>query len=666
MADRKRQKTGTTRSKKTTARNAGKRTKQSASRLKDLSDLPYDTLLEIFSYLLPLDLLNLSWVNQSLRGVLMTKSSRSVWKAARKNAQEMPEPFPGMSEPAWACLVFVKKCNVCWKKSVKSADLYLRCRLCPACSETLLVRQDEDRTSVLVRGNYPFDVKFLMLVTHGTTYGHSKSPEECALMSDYDAIEAELSAGAAKADPEGFAREKFKKNQEIYAHAGVCEKWQNRCNNAREKEIQQMKRNRKQAIRDRLCQLGYTAELRIMSAVRMQDAFDNHPFVKKSQPLTDRIWANISDEMIAFAEQLREKRLLRDRRALVVSRRKVAIPIFLDFKSNLARNQPASFYPSIADFIHSDSVKAIIEDPGDAPVSEVAFAQVVPQMREWFSAWRIDVHSQLLKIANSEPSTQDLSPEATIKRLQLVSCGVICDKCTHYPTSNPPALFRRRNRSTTLFYPDYLTHTCAHSQPDTDLRDILRDLDDGALEFGRFMSRRPFHVNVYKRSPVVQPAMEAVVRLVGLELSTATVDDMDSADCLFECGVCTAAVGEEWTQRQLYGWRQMIRHVPEEHFLNREAASESITAIRAPSDVPSGWHVAETLYESIQHECLHCRDCAQETRGGLTYEELTKHFRQTHNNDLPVEGVDYQRMLGMPSQPRRMEVHLKRQVLRAA
>lgn len=42
----------------------------------------------------------------------MHRSSLTVWTAAREQLPEFPEPFSGMSEPAWANLVFDAHCHV--------------------------------------------------------------------------------------------------------------------------------------------------------------------------------------------------------------------------------------------------------------------------------------------------------------------------------------------------------------------------------------------------------------------------------------------------------------------------------------------------------------------------------------------------------------------------
>ncbi|PBK62586.1 hypothetical protein ARMSODRAFT_895554, partial [Armillaria solidipes] len=67
----------------------------------------------IFELLDPLDLLHLSRLSKAFRRVLMSKSSISAWKSARRNIGGLPEPLHGLSEPAWANLVFVPICHVC-------------------------------------------------------------------------------------------------------------------------------------------------------------------------------------------------------------------------------------------------------------------------------------------------------------------------------------------------------------------------------------------------------------------------------------------------------------------------------------------------------------------------------------------------------------------------
>lgn len=71
--------------------------------------------MQIFSHLLPPDLLNLTRTTKALRGLLMHRDSTTVWKSARENLDNQDlykGPSKNMSEPAYARLVFDTHCYV--------------------------------------------------------------------------------------------------------------------------------------------------------------------------------------------------------------------------------------------------------------------------------------------------------------------------------------------------------------------------------------------------------------------------------------------------------------------------------------------------------------------------------------------------------------------------
>ncbi|EEB91276.1 hypothetical protein MPER_10394, partial [Moniliophthora perniciosa FA553] len=66
-------------------------------------DTPMDVVLEIFKYLLPLDILNLARTSKDLRAILMTRSSLPIWRAARKNVPGLPPISSDLSEAQIRC-----------------------------------------------------------------------------------------------------------------------------------------------------------------------------------------------------------------------------------------------------------------------------------------------------------------------------------------------------------------------------------------------------------------------------------------------------------------------------------------------------------------------------------------------------------------------------------
>ncbi|KAF9007559.1 hypothetical protein BDQ17DRAFT_1238061, partial [Cyathus striatus] len=71
-----------------------------------------DILYEIFCYLHPQDVLHLSRTTKQLRGILMTKNARFVWKAAFSTARGLPQCPSDLTEPQYASLAFDEHCHV--------------------------------------------------------------------------------------------------------------------------------------------------------------------------------------------------------------------------------------------------------------------------------------------------------------------------------------------------------------------------------------------------------------------------------------------------------------------------------------------------------------------------------------------------------------------------
>ena len=75
--------------------------------------IPFDRIRkQIFSHLMPMDLLNLARTAKVFRRFLMARSTASLWRAARSGADNLPDCPSHLSEPAYANLVFDTHCQV--------------------------------------------------------------------------------------------------------------------------------------------------------------------------------------------------------------------------------------------------------------------------------------------------------------------------------------------------------------------------------------------------------------------------------------------------------------------------------------------------------------------------------------------------------------------------
>ncbi|KAF9474662.1 hypothetical protein BDN70DRAFT_815289 [Pholiota conissans] len=80
--------------------------------LKIIVNMPEDVIFEIFGWLDPLDLLHVARTTKTLRDVLMSRSSITIWKTARSKFDGLPDCPDDLSEPQYAALIFVERCSV--------------------------------------------------------------------------------------------------------------------------------------------------------------------------------------------------------------------------------------------------------------------------------------------------------------------------------------------------------------------------------------------------------------------------------------------------------------------------------------------------------------------------------------------------------------------------
>jgi hypothetical protein len=67
---------------------------------------------QVVSHLLPIDLLQLARASRYFRSSLLSKTSKHIWVAARRNVPGLPDCPDDIPEPAYAHLLFDKFCDV--------------------------------------------------------------------------------------------------------------------------------------------------------------------------------------------------------------------------------------------------------------------------------------------------------------------------------------------------------------------------------------------------------------------------------------------------------------------------------------------------------------------------------------------------------------------------
>ncbi|KAK0458846.1 uncharacterized protein EV420DRAFT_335501 [Desarmillaria tabescens] len=278
-----------------------------------MMELPEDVFLEICCFLEPRDLLHLARLNKAFRVVLMSKSSRGAWKSARTNVPGLPDPFPGMSEPAWARLAFIPECTFC-SNTVRIPDFLLRSRICSTCLDTKVIGRKELHPPLhrLLPDQPPV---FDLLPSVRTNFRGNKSMGRYCLKTEWDDIKRQISSLTTDQGKEEFMEDKLARLTGLNKHAALCDIWYKQYLRLREKEAQKSRSERVEAIHAKLRELGYLK-------LYMCD-ISKHPYVDRMSPLTDRGWARIRDDMVSFAELVMKTREKAERERLERNREAV-------------------------------------------------------------------------------------------------------------------------------------------------------------------------------------------------------------------------------------------------------------------------------------------------------------------------------------------------------
>ncbi|KAK7677275.1 hypothetical protein QCA50_019776 [Cerrena zonata] len=98
-------------------------------------NLPVELVIQILSYLHPLDLLMWARVSKDYRVLLLSRGSKSIWVSSRHSCgiEGLPECPPHLSEPRYAALLFTDACQACGGRSAFNFDRTLLLRFCDRC-----------------------------------------------------------------------------------------------------------------------------------------------------------------------------------------------------------------------------------------------------------------------------------------------------------------------------------------------------------------------------------------------------------------------------------------------------------------------------------------------------------------------------------------------------
>ncbi|TRM58387.1 hypothetical protein BD626DRAFT_511706 [Schizophyllum amplum] len=348
---------------------------RSRKRLTALFDFPLDVVYEIFSHLHPAHLLNISRTNKALRGTLMQKSARGVWRLSFEGVEDLPPVPDDLNEPQYARLLFDKSCMVLLPGTQHVyCRLGARLRCCKRCLESQFLSEGQiPNIAALSRYNRHFtDVLPTFKVT-------DRRGDEFSIKCGDPERSVEFI--------ENTMRCAFRK-EEVTREA--LEEWDAMRQEMRSAELIDICRNRKEAIYAKLRDLGWDEEIK-----KSIFELEYHPLISKRQPLTERGWKKIQHDVVGYITTLRDERLRLERLAKNKMRYKGFSDAYDDY---LASQPPEAVFPTVGNLVTLDHVRIAIEEtPIDVEITEETYRKLVHEIpKSFYTEWREKADAQLL------------------------------------------------------------------------------------------------------------------------------------------------------------------------------------------------------------------------------------------------------------------------------
>ncbi|KAG1869591.1 hypothetical protein F4604DRAFT_1584420 [Suillus subluteus] len=470
--------------KKRSRKSVGHRAKTKLKRRGRLDLMPtmnLDILFHILSFLLPVDLLNLSRTSKDFRNLLLQRSSASAWKTARLQVDDLPDCPQDMSEPQYANLVFYPHCHVRRALS-KVPPPFLTNVYCRIATEL----------SDLFYGHFEHDTAPDASVKSWSSWLRLVNPYIYAAHStlDHHAITSS------------------------FQHAEQCQQWSQSVASSRKHELDAIRRGRQDDIVIRLTEAGYEPELDYVSRFWLQDHLGTS--FKEPKPLNQKSWDRMRPGLITALDDVRIRRI----EAKVYGPRR---QILMDeYKKYLQRPPPpdAAFdmMPHAVDVAEFDPFKVLIMSPESATIAATSFISAFQQLPKFISSWRAKIDCEFLDLIRSPQSEDDSGRQEDADCLQLATAVFIVQSGSD----------RRL-----LMYPEVLSWPGFFAPASTTLDDEVY-----LLQVKQFGCRMWSAVRHHPRISIFE-GTAAVVQAASLDPKTTRREDMDRLDARFACGKCS-------------------------------------------------------------------------------------------------------------------------------
>ncbi|KAF9461968.1 hypothetical protein BDZ94DRAFT_1220801 [Collybia nuda] len=619
-------------------------------RLAALLSLPLDVLFEIFGHLLPQDILHLSRLTKEFRNLILAKSARPIWKDAFANIPELPMCPQEMSLPAWADLVFGSHCHSCFSSKTRNVDFILRVRLCAPCAKFCLIPAKQFETGRKMD-------KVILRCVPFTSKWSGRTGSFCMAKAK-DAFKQQLH-NRQHEDINAFVQGKKAEIKAREEHGKACKAWYDEAVKLKAAEVDKVRRKRKEAIIIKLIGMGFKSEVEYLKQLENPKCQDppvtmlllgDHPDVKISKPLTERMWNNMQGSMIDYMHELQQYRIKDDRHKVKQARKDLAIQQWYSYRQ---KHLEKPFVPSPVDILEWDEVKRIVKLPSDVKVPIEKFEALFDEsLIDFIHDWK---KHELRKLSACCPRDIPRPPfPCHLSRLQLAVCVFTCQGGVHeLEYEFIPDIYYP------MWYPEFLHHPCnsicmKHQFEGKHNEALDRNANLSVKHYIRHCRRKAWSSEQLSFDEKASRVVRGILGGCGLDPETTSAVALDKLDPRLVCLKCSFGAKPDGERRfSVWSWRNAVQHCMKSHFGDSQirwqklmdASASEAKVLEAKERIKKG---LETTPERIWR-CTRCMDLPFDL-GLMSMEVIRTHCQSDHGRPEHqlAQGKDYYRALECP------------------
>ncbi|GJE93547.1 F-box protein [Phanerochaete sordida] len=393
-----------------TKRGRGSRT---VGKLAPLFEMPVDIWFEIVSHLTPKELLALSRTSKHFRTMLMHRSGKHFWAAARLNVG-LPEPPQHISEPRLAAMLFSSTCFGCGNRGFLY-DIGLIVRHCRRCKMEKVMKGCALGRTYCIPYNGSMPVLQLLPCSRGIfrsyhdVHAVNDESSDSYEVGEFENVFFQHSAlleGGDQVALQAFVDERQHLVQAARQFSKELKEWEREQCAAK----QDVGRIRQESIEMKLLELGYaktdldefTSWAIGFRARRSWDAI-----VRQPHKLTPRTWKRIRPQLETLLADAKTERERRERQHRQDTRVRELRNVYADFVQSVPEDDGA--LPPLGKAEQLPAVRALLdENEARVPVTVERLHSVLPALRE---AVQPQSKPQLQPQPKPQPQPQPPTPQ---------------------------------------------------------------------------------------------------------------------------------------------------------------------------------------------------------------------------------------------------------------